>query len=229
MWMGAVGFGAVRCNAGGGTWHHRGVATVTVPGELLSAFTAHAKAHGLGGDPDRLVTALVEAALVEQAQGRYARDPLTGCKSRRRFAKDLDEATWGASWQDRSLYEERFLYIDIDNFKAYLDVHGLPAGDAVLREIAAALREHFGDDDVVRYGGDEFLVTLRGREPRLPQVPGEVTIKHAVVDVSVQRSQRRNHHVDGWIEHHLSVAMLAAAPGGHLIECQTPAWMGGDD
>jgi diguanylate cyclase (GGDEF)-like protein len=205
------------------------VATVTVPDDLLSALSADAKARGLPDDADGLVRDLVELALRQQAEGAYAHDALTGCRTRSRFAKDLNAAIWGTSWQDHSLYEQRFLCVDLDNFKAYLDVHGLTAGDAVLRQIAAALREHFGDQDVCRYGGDEFVVTLRGREKWLPDVPDEVTIKHAIVDVSVRRSQRRNHHVNGWIAHHLSGAILAAAPGGHLVECRTPAWMGRGD
>jgi diguanylate cyclase (GGDEF)-like protein len=51
--------------------------------------------------------------------------------------------------------------VDIDHFKAYNDANGHLAGDAVLRECAvawdAALR---GEDTIVRFGGEEFLVVL---------------------------------------------------------------------
>jgi diguanylate cyclase (GGDEF)-like protein len=55
------------------------------------------------------------------------------------------------------------LLIDIDHFKLVNDRFGHAAGDKVLRAVAATL----GDvarhaDDVVRLGGEEFLVVLRG-------------------------------------------------------------------
>lgn len=55
--------------------------------------------------------------------------------------------------------------IDIDHFKIYNDTHGHLAGDEVLREAAiawdSALR---GEDEIVRFGGEEFLVLLPDTE-----------------------------------------------------------------
>lgn len=51
--------------------------------------------------------------------------------------------------------------IDLDHFKAIDDQHGHAAGDAVLREFAAALRAGLREADVAgRWGGQEFLVIL---------------------------------------------------------------------
>ena len=53
------------------------------------------------------------------------------------------------------------LMMDLDNFKAYNDRHGHPAGDALLHRVATAI---YGaarsDDSVYRYGGDEFALIL---------------------------------------------------------------------
>ena len=43
--------------------------------------------------------------------------------------------------------------IDIDNFKEVNDNQGHKAGDILLQEFATLLKEHFGGDLVVRYGG----------------------------------------------------------------------------
>lgn len=53
------------------------------------------------------------------------------------------------------------LLIDLDKFKAINDTHGHRAGDAVLIEIAARLRQSTREKDALaRLGGDELLVGL---------------------------------------------------------------------
>ena len=88
------------------------------------------------------------------------RDPLTGLANRRYFQAAI-KALAGEAQGDR-LSGAVFL-IDIDHFKRINDVHGHAVGDSVLVEVArrltAALRE---DDLVVRWGGEEFLIVVKG-------------------------------------------------------------------
>ncbi len=58
--------------------------------------------------------------------------------------------------------------LDIDHFKHINDRHGHLAGDAVLREIAAVVRESTRSEDLVcRFGGEEFVVVLPFSDPDL--------------------------------------------------------------
>jgi diguanylate cyclase (GGDEF)-like protein len=83
-------------------------------------------------------------------------DPLTGVANRRAFDRLLAEA-WAAG---RPL---ALLLLDIDHFKRFNDCHGHPAGDAVLRRVAAVLVASLRSpsDVVARIGGEEFAMLLQ--------------------------------------------------------------------
>ena len=87
-------------------------------------------------------------------------DHLTGLANRRAFhdAADIEITRWQRQPRPLSV-----LMIDADHFKRINDNHGHPAGDAVLRHLAACLSATFRAMDVVaRVGGEEFAVLLPG-------------------------------------------------------------------
>ena len=87
-------------------------------------------------------------------------DPLTGLVNRREFERRLDEA------MDSAHAEEAVhivFYMDLDRFKAVNDSCGHMAGDNMLREVAALIKDQVRDSDFVgRLGGDEFGALLIG-------------------------------------------------------------------
>jgi diguanylate cyclase (GGDEF)-like protein len=53
------------------------------------------------------------------------------------------------------------IMLDIDHFKPLNDTYGHEAGDVILRELAALVRQSIrGEDIACRYGGEEFLLIL---------------------------------------------------------------------
>lgn len=203
----------------------RPVATIEIPDDLYLALRADMKKRLLTEDVSKAVESVVRRLLVDACTPGFDHDGLTKCLTRQKLREYLNRALFGTGWTDGSVYRNRFLTIDLDDFKHYLDVHGLSAGDAVLRSVADGLREHFGNDAVYRAGGDEYVVTLGDREPWTPPAIEDVVVTHAVVDVAVHRNQHRNHHVVRWIELHIDTGILASRREGVRIECGDPVWL----
>ncbi|HWQ09926.1 MAG TPA: GGDEF domain-containing protein, partial [Holophaga sp.] len=68
------------------------------------------------------------------------------------------------------------MVIDLDHFKLVNDTYGHAAGDAVLQEVGAMLREHCRESDLVaRWGGEEFLIAaMRTHRAYAPVIAGKL-------------------------------------------------------
>ncbi|MEA2662941.1 MAG: two-component system, cell cycle response regulator [Chloroflexota bacterium] len=85
-------------------------------------------------------------------------DELTGLYNRHFMRDELRRMTAHASRSDRPF---AIVSLDVDGLKRVNDTRGHQAGDALLREIADALRAVLRTEDIaVRLGGDEFVVLL---------------------------------------------------------------------
>ncbi len=88
------------------------------------------------------------------------RDGLTGLFNRRHVLELLNEAMARSASAGERL---SIGLVDLDYFKKINDELGHLCGDAVLRDFAKQLTQRFrASDHVGRYGGEEFLVVLRG-------------------------------------------------------------------
>ena len=107
----------------------------------------------------RRVSATQRQLVSNQSQLRVQsdRDPLTHLANRRHFLSVMQHTS--GRGRPAPAFEGALLLVDIDHFKHVNDGHGHAAGDIVLCEVARRLNEAVrGDDLVVRWGGEEFLV-----------------------------------------------------------------------
>ncbi len=98
--------------------------------------------------------------LEQQLAYQATHDALTGVSNRSALLVQLDELL---------VYARRYqvpcwvAFLDLDRFKQINDRFGHRAGDTLLAVITTRLRQLLRQDDIIgRYGGDEFILVLRG-------------------------------------------------------------------
>ncbi len=102
--------------------------------------------------------ALVRADHFARVSEAARRDALTGLYNVRVLTECLEEEIHPS---ERTGAGFGLLMIDVDFLKHVNDVYGHPAGDEVLRALAATLRQGVRRvDTVARYGGEEFAILL---------------------------------------------------------------------
>lgn len=115
-----------------------------------------------------LVVTAVALVLAQRTLHRYQRrmetmastDELTGLLNRRAFTELIDQLLADYQREPRPI---AMLLVDVDHFKAINDQHGHAVGDQVLTHLAGLLQRSLRRSDIaVRWGGEEFLVVLKG-------------------------------------------------------------------
>jgi diguanylate cyclase len=107
----------------------------------------------------RLASATHEAdalrSKLAEANDTARRDALTGLPNRRAFEEAF-------ATRDERHAPYCLAVCDIDRFKRINDLHGHPVGDRVLSAVGRTLADECGGQLVVRHGGEEFAILLKG-------------------------------------------------------------------
>ena len=100
----------------------------------------------------------IENAYHEEIYRLTTVDGLTQIYNKRYFLETLEREISRAHRYHREL---SLILFDIDLFKSVNDSHGHLAGDSVLRQLAAVLKQKIRREDIIaRYGGEEFAIIL---------------------------------------------------------------------
>lgn len=109
-------------------------------------------------------------------KGHLERDYLTGLFNRQGFTPRLKRALDAAAENNQPL---AVLMLDLDKFKAVNDTYGHAAGDLVLSEFAHTIETSVEGRGIVgRWGGEEFIVALPGKDPEGAKGIAEIILKN---------------------------------------------------
>lgn len=127
--------------------------------------------------------------LEAQLREMSTHDPLTGALNRR-YLMEIEE-----SFTRDPERRCGCIFVDIDHFKTYNDLHGHQEGDEVLRRLVRFLMRYTRSEEaVVRLGGDEFVVILHGADAAETKLVADrfrgEALEHAPVPFSLGWSSR---------------------------------------
>ncbi len=142
----------------------RAVLLTSVDGSEHSIELSAAPLLGAVGEPSGAVVLLHDVTelrgIARQMSYQASHDALTGLVNRREFERRLQD---GLEVARVGTQAHVMCYLDLDRFKVVNDTSGHLAGDNMLREIAALVKDAVRDSDTVaRIGGDEFALLLVG-------------------------------------------------------------------
>ncbi len=108
------------------------------------------------------IAVAIDRTTLRDKAGEYEQlsvtDPLTGLLNRRYLEERIAEEIVRSK---RHRFSVSLMMLDVDEFKAYNDKFGHPAGDSALRVVGDILKETLrGADVAARYGGEEFAILL---------------------------------------------------------------------
>ncbi len=87
-------------------------------------------------------------------------DELTGIKNKGALTREINEYI-GNNSNNKGI----MLLLDIDHFKSINDTYGHDIGDKVISSLGDYLNKTFTKDEIVgRFGGDEFLIFIKGND-----------------------------------------------------------------
>jgi diguanylate cyclase (GGDEF)-like protein len=96
------------------------------------------------------------SAAYQQLEYQASHDPLTNLANRKQFKENLDSVL-------ANNIKGSIILLDFDNFKEINDTFGHLAGDNLLKSFSKLLLNKFSENIfAARYGGDEFLLLLKG-------------------------------------------------------------------
>lgn len=146
---------------------------------------------------------------VEAVQTEATRDALTGLANRRVLYEEIKQCL--ANPDETGVV----IFCDIDHFKALNDTHGHAFGDDVLRKVASVIASFACGprDTSVRYGGEEFVVLMRGSTLEQGQRTAEL-IRDCIARAVITR--RRSPEKLGRVT--VSLGVAAREPAGDTEE-----------
>lgn len=136
-------------------------------GDFFPALVRFSASRDKQGNLKHIIFSATDISATRQAESQLEflsfYDPLTELPNRQLFKQQFDHAL---SSPGRQIHPPALVVLDIDHFKNINDSLGHKVGDEIIKNTAQRLSDLLQAEDVLaRFGGDEFVFSLAGRNP----------------------------------------------------------------
>ena len=112
-----------------------------------------------------------EFVLIKQVNIQKDKDFMTDLLNKGALIREINNFVG-----DKNNYKGMMLFLDIDHFKPINDTYGHVVGDEVIKQLGSYLSNKFTGDEIVgRFGGDEFIVFIKGSND--PEYAGKLALE----------------------------------------------------
>ena len=103
-----------------------------------------------------------EFVLIREINIQKDMDFMTGLYNKGALIRDINEYL-----ADEKNDKGMMLFLDIDYFKPINDTYGHAVGDEVIKQLGSYIEQKFTGDEIIgRFGGDEFIVFIKGHDDK---------------------------------------------------------------
>jgi diguanylate cyclase (GGDEF)-like protein len=168
-----------------------------------SAILANAHEALANSSMDMMGQLIAQQRQIEALKDQTTRDGMTQLSNYQHFTDLLHQECYRARRYQQPL---AVLFADLDHFKSINDTYGHPAGDQVLKQVAACLKASLRESDhIARYGGEEFATILPETDAEGALLAAE-RLREAVAALRIATAA-------GSVQVTLSLGVAAVTPG----------------
>ncbi len=131
---------------------------IKLNGDVIESYYNYKKSTMIGYSEKNMkqeVERLIRRDLFQTCAPGFEIDPLTKCKSKAYFEKDIYRKL-----QQTDQVKLDYLCLDVNDLRSYLDCHGLTAGDMLLKKLINHVQRYYDISRIYRFGGDEYVIDL---------------------------------------------------------------------
>lgn len=192
---------------------------VEISDQIFEQFKSFCTERYLLDEPCEMIESVMKQELRQRCMVGYDRDEQTNCKTRFMFEMTTHLELSSNFDPQRAASRKSFLCFDIGGLRHYGDAHGFDAANEAINAVAKLLQKLYGEENVYRWGGDEFVAEISIDDTTLPaELPDGIALKHNFLKISYDLHASREGSILRRIVYQIYEALDSATVEGSHTE-----------
>ena len=190
---------------------------IEVNDNLFNSYRQYLISRNIWTDESSSINDLLSAELHRSNIPGWDKCGFTGLNTLSGLYIRIRKKHFGSGWKDVSNYCNTYEIIDIDHFRDINDNYGFHGGDEVIIDLANKLKNDYDLNNLFRIGGDEFLIILDDRKPKIYNLLYNATFTYSILELKVKRNQREFYFFET-IKYLINKCVEEAKVNGNIVK-----------